>query len=138
MPKSKKKTCRKKGSTCNPLMPGSVCERFAPAAVWCQDSLLTSILEPFWRPSSPLYSFLGARVRKRGSKRRWKKKTKKHSFGEMRGDAGMASGCPLRNTNNPAPRTKTRTEAQDRDPGLSLRTDSWTYPRTEHQDRKEK
>ncbi len=123
MPKSKKKTCRKKGSTCNPLMPGSVCERFAPAAVWCQDSLLTSILEPFWRPSSPLYSFLGARVRQRGSKRRWKKKTKKHSFEEMQvwgGACKYGEGLALEKHQPPS----TQDQDQDRDPGLSLRTEA--------------
>ena len=57
--KRKKKTSKKKGSTCNPPMPGSVCERFALAAVWCQGSLLGSILEVFWGPSSPLYSSVG-------------------------------------------------------------------------------
>ena len=133
MPKSKKKTSRKKGSTCNPLMPGSVCERFAPAAVWCRGSLLASILESFWEPSSSLYSFLLARVRKRGSKRRLKKKTLKKSRGDFEriGCWGVhVPGETSRNTNNPAPRTQD--QDQDRDPGLSLRTEA--NPRTETQD----
>ena len=37
-------------------------------------SILGSILESFWGPSSPLYSFVGARVAETGSKKKHRKK----------------------------------------------------------------
>ena len=46
----------------------------------------------------------------KGVKKAMEKKDKK-TF--LRGDAGMGRGWPLRNTNHPAPRTRTRTETQD-------------------------
>ena len=62
-------------------------------------SILGSILESFWEPSSPLYSFLVARVTKTGSQKRGKTKRKTR---EILG-AGRGGGVTLRGTCSPAP-----------------------------------
>ena len=80
--------------------------------------LLGSILESFWGPSSPLYSFLGARVRKRGSKRRRKKRAEKRSCGSP--NPGSAVG-PSKNSQDQGPATRTRDQDQGPGPGPGTR-----------------
>ena len=60
---------------------------FVRVGRWRLGSILGSILESFWEPSSLLYSFLGALAAETGSQQRVKKRKAKNPR--------KPAGCPL-------------------------------------------